>query len=114
VLAGRREVAAAADHAAERLAALAAGIGARLLLVMDGDRQSIYRGDPAGLALELNRILADAAKRRGISILDLHPVFAAHWAGHHRRFEFEADAHWNELGHSIVATAIAERIRQAP
>jgi hypothetical protein len=113
VLAAERDAAAAADHAVARLATLAASIDARLLLVMDGDRQAIYRGDPTSPALALNRILAGAAERHRAAFLDLHPVFAAHWGAHRRRFDFEADGHWDELGHSIVGAAIAERIRQA-
>jgi hypothetical protein len=112
VLAAQREVAAVADHAAARLAALAAGVGARVLLVMDGDQQAIYRGDVDGPALVLNRIMAQAAERHGLPLLDLHPVFAAHWAAHRRRFEFNTDSHWNELSHSIVGTAVADRIRR--
>jgi hypothetical protein len=114
ILEMQRDVAAAADHAVERLAALAAAADARLLMVIDGDRHAIYRGDAASPALALNRILANAAERHRAAFLDLHPVYAAHWAAHHRRFDFEADGHWNELGHSIVGTAIADRIRQAP
>jgi hypothetical protein len=113
ILRQRREVAAVADHASARLAGLAAGIGARLLLVMDGDRYAIYRGDPSSPALELNRIMAAAAAKLSIGFLDLHPIFAAHWAAHHRRFDFDADGHWNELGHSVAADAIAGRIREA-
>lgn len=111
VLAERREVEAASDHAVARLAALADRIGARLLLVMDGDRNAIYRGTTSR-ALDLNAILSEAAARRGVSFLDLHPVFAAHWASHHQRLNFNDDAHWNELGHSVVGYAIAERIRR--
>jgi hypothetical protein len=114
VLATQRDVAAVADHAVARLAALAAAVDARLLMVMDGDRHAIYRGDAASPALALNRMLADATERHRAVFLDLHPVFAAHWTARHQRFDFEADGHWNELGHSIVGTAIADRIRQAP
>jgi hypothetical protein len=114
VLTVQRDVSAAADHAVARLAALADAVDARLLMVIDGDRHAIYRGDAASPALALNRILADAAERHHATFLDLHPVFAAHWAAHHRRFDFDADGHWNELGHSIVGAAIADRIRQAP
>ena len=111
ILTARRDVAAVADHAVERLAALAGGIGARLLLVMDGNRQAVYRG-VSSEALDLNRIMGDAASRRhGVEFLDLHPIFTAHWAAHRRRFEFNADGHWNELGHSVVGAAIADRIR---
>jgi len=113
VLAAHREVAAVADHAVARLAVLAGGIGAHLLLVMDGDRGAIHGGRATSPALTLNRILAEAARRHGVGFLDLHPQFAAHWAAHHRRFSFEADGHWNELGHSIAGMAIAERIRNA-
>ncbi len=113
ILAARRDVAAVADHAVARLAALAGGIGARLLIAMDGDRQAIYRGDAASPVLQLNGILAEAASRHGIAFLDLHPRFAADWAAHHRRFDFDADGHWNERGHSVAAAAIARRIEEA-
>ena len=113
VLALRRKVAAVADHGTARLAELAGGIGARLLLVMDGDRQAIYRGDATSPALRLNQILADAAARHGVGFLDMHHVFADHWATHHRRFEFSADGHWNESAHSVVASSIAQYIRQS-
>lgn len=113
VLALRSEVAAVADHGTARLAELADGIGARLLLVMDGDRQAIYRGDAMSPALRLNQILADAAARYGVGFLNMHHVFADHWAAHHRRFEFGADAHWNESAHSVVASSIAQYIRRS-
>jgi hypothetical protein len=113
VLADRRGIAAVAEHAVVRLSALAGQVGARLLVAMDGDRNAIYRGDANNGALALNNMLAEAAKRHGVGFLDLQAVFAAHWEAHHRRFDFDAEAHWNELGHRIVGTAIAERIRQA-
>jgi len=113
ILKERREVEAVADYGVERLAALAHDIGARLLLVMDGDRRSLYAHIDS-LAVELNRIMAAAAHRHHVDFLDLQPVFAADWAEHHRRFSFDADDHWNELGHSIVAKAIAARIGQSP
>jgi lysophospholipase L1-like esterase len=113
ILAQQREVAAVTDHAVARLAAIAAGVDARLLLVMNGDLEAIYRGDTASPALTLNRVLAEAAKRHNVPLIDMHPIFTAHWAANHRHFNFEADGHWNELGHSIAATAIAAHIRQA-
>ena len=108
-----RKVEAVADHAVARLAGLAAGVGARLLIVMDGDRQAVYRGEQSSPVLELNRIMAAGAVNHGVAFLDLHSNFSAHWAAQHRRFEFVADGHWNELGHSVAAAAIAERIREA-
>ena len=113
ILKHKRKVEAVADHAVARLAGLAAGVGARLLIVMDGDRQAVYRGEQSSPVLELNRIMAAGAVNHGVAFLDLHSNFSAHWAAQHRRFEFVADGHWNELGHSVAAAAIAERILEA-
>ncbi len=104
---------AVADYGAARLAALAKSLGARLLLVMDADRSRIYTGDASSPVLALNRMMAAAADRQGVAFLDLHPVFAAHWAVHRRRFNFATDWHWNELGHSLVGAAVAEHIKNA-
>jgi lysophospholipase L1-like esterase len=112
VLAARNDVIAVARHAAARLSTMSEGIGARLLLVMDGDRQAIYANQESP-ALELNRIMAAAAEQHGIGFIDLHPIFAAHWRQHRSRLNFETDWHWNELGHSVVAHAVAEHIRKA-
>jgi hypothetical protein len=113
ILAQKQEFAAVTDHAVSRLATAASGIGARLLLVMNGDLDAIYRGGAASPALALNRTLADTAKRHDVALIDMHPIFAAHWAANHRRFNFESDGHWNELGHSLVGAAIAAHIRQS-
>jgi hypothetical protein len=110
VLGLRRDVTTVAEHASARLAALAKRAGARLIFVMDGDRQAIYRGDKTSPALQLNRILADAAARRGVDLVDMHPVFAEHWSDHHERFEFISDGHWNALAHAVVARALAKHI----
>ena len=113
ILKQKRTVEAVADHTVARLAGLAAGVGARLLIVMDGVRQAVYRGEQSSPALELNRILAVAAANHGVALVDLHSNFSAHWAAHHRRFDFDTDGHWNELGHSVAAAAIAKHIREA-
>jgi len=110
VLALRRDVTAVAEHASARLAALAKSVGARLVFVMDGDRQAIYRGDKTSPALQLNQILADAAARSEVDLINMHPVFAEHWSGHHQRFEFASDGHWNALAHVVVADAVAKYI----
>ena len=80
---------------------------------MDGVRQAVYRGEQSSPALELNRILAVAAANHGVALVDLHSNFSAHWTAHHRRFDFDTDGHWNELGHSLAAAAIAKHIREA-
>jgi lysophospholipase L1-like esterase len=111
VLANRLEIMAVADHAVVRLATLVSEIGARLLIVMDGDRDTIYQGSPSPL-LELNQIMVGAADRHDVNFLDLHPIFTAHWTAHHQRLHFDSDFHWNELGHSVAGAAIAARIQE--
>jgi len=103
---------AATDHLFGRLDEAAGVADARLLLVMDGHRQHIYRGaDPASSkALALNRLAARVAATHGIPFLDLHPVFAADWREHGRRLEHVHDAHWNARGHALAARAVARRL----
>jgi hypothetical protein len=103
-----------------RLAAESAQAGARLLLVMDGVRAPIERGE-AGLpealdygsgALRLNRMAAEEAARLGIPFLDLHPVFAADFRQQQHPFAFKTDGHWNTHAHALAARAVASRLRE--
>jgi hypothetical protein len=112
VLSHEAEIKVATDYLFNRLTERARSIGAKLLLVMDGDRDAIYSGRLESPALRLNRIAAESAKRAGIAFLDLHPVFAADWAEKHQRFDFEADAHWNENGHTVAGAAILEALKE--
>ena len=105
-------VAAVTDYLFARIAAQAHNSGARLLIAMDGDRFAIYQGRSDSEALELNRMAAATAARHGIAFIDLQPVFAADWATAQRRFDFDADAHWNEYGHAVAGTAIARELRR--
>ena len=82
------------------------------MLVIDGDRGSIYAGID-GHALILDRIAARVAAAHQIPFVDLEPVFAADWQAHHRRFNSHADNHWNEYGHEVAANAIAAALRAA-
>lgn len=110
VLALEPEIRVVTDYLFARLKARAEAIGARLQFVMDGDRAAIYAGKATSPALRLNAIAAEAARRHGLPFLDLHPVFAADWAQHRKRFEFDADAHWNRYGHEVAAAAIAAEL----
>jgi hypothetical protein len=101
---------AATDYLFQRMAGWARANNANLLLLMDGDRQSIYSGAPSS-ALQLNAMAAELAARHGIAFIDLHPRFAADWANHHQRFDFAADNHWNERGHAVAAAAVANHVR---
>ena len=107
------DLVAVADYGTARLAAVAKSLGASLLIVMDGDRHRIYTGDTTSPAFAYNRMMAAAASKHDVALLDLHPLFAAHWAANRRPFNFATDWHWNELGHSLAGTAIAEHIKTA-
>ncbi len=112
VLADQAGVAAVTDYLFGRIDAAVHAMGARLLLAMDGDRYAIYRGTDSP-ALALNTLAADIAARHHIPFLDLEPVFLADWQANHRRFDFDADSHWNEHGHQVAARAIADGLRAA-
>ena len=110
VLADRRGVEAVTDYLFGRLDAVVNAVGARLLLAMDGDRFAIYRGADSP-ALVLNQLAEETARRHNIPFVDLHPAFAADWQSEHRRFDFDADGHWNEHGHEVAAGAIGHALR---
>ncbi len=107
VLDDKETIAAVTDHLFGRLERVADGMGARLVLVMDGDRRPIYAGLPgSSRATQLNDMAADLAARRNIPFLDLQPVFESDWAVNGRRFSFETDNHWNDYGHDVAARAL--------
>jgi hypothetical protein len=112
VLADQAGVTAVTDYLFGRIDATVHAIGARLLLAMDGYRFAIYQGSDSP-ALALNRLAADTAARHHIAFIDLEPVFEADWRAEHRRFDFDADGHWNEHGHAVAAAAIAQAMRES-
>jgi hypothetical protein len=111
-LADRAGVTAVTDYLFGRIDAVVHAMGARLLLAMDGDRFAIYQNSDSP-ALALNRLAAETAARRRIPFVDLEPAFEADWRAEHRRFDFDADGHWNEHGHAVAAAAIARALRAA-
>ena len=112
VLADEAGVTAVTDYVFGRIDATVHAMGARLLLAMDGDRFAIYQGGDSP-ALALNRLAAETAARHQIPFIDLEPVFEADWRAVHRRFDSDADGHWNEHGHAVAAAAIAQALRAA-
>lgn len=88
-----------------------------VLLVMDGDRGSIYAGrDSAGLyaegALRLNAMAEQVAAEESIPFFDLHEVFERDYAQNQRMFNSARDRHWNEYGHEVVAKVIHEYVTE--
>jgi lysophospholipase L1-like esterase len=101
----------ATQYVVTQLRLKAAECGADLVLVMDGDRSSIYAGrtEPSS---NLNAIVNSVTEQQGIPLVDLHEVFLSDYLKHHERFNFEADYHWNKRGHAIAAHAIAKLLTE--
>ena len=86
----------------------------KLLLVFDGNRRAIYKGENSSTkrtSLWLSGVAAQA-RALDIPVLDLHPIFSEDFQLHGQHFEFQHDNHWNVRGHSIVGKSIAEFIDQ--
>ena len=86
--------------------------GDRIVLVLDGIRPELY--DSTALArnadsyvARMRDYLVSQARARGFEVVDMQPIFRAHYETHGQRFESRNEAHWNALGHAVVAEAIA-------
>jgi len=82
-----------------------------ILLVVDGMRQSLYSKEAAKKASGsyfdiMRKYFMARAKARGFEVIDMHPVFNMHYRINKQKFEYPIDAHWNELGHKLVADEI--------
>lgn len=91
----------------------------RILLVVDGQRQSIYTGEAEDIRQEsyfgrMRTHLIRQAGHSGYEIIDMHPVFERHYAAHGQKFQFEKDGHWNTLAHRLAAQEILENPALAP
>lgn len=84
---------------------------ARILIVLDGLRSSIYQ--PEKKATEQKSYFAkmrdyviQTAVEYGYPVVDLHQAFETDYRRNGRRFEFEIDPHWSGYGHGVAARAI--------
>lgn len=85
----------------------------QIVLTFDAIRPDLY--DPA-LANDAERgtwgimrtYVMDQARARGMGVVDMHPVFVAHYAREHRHFESPNDGHWNAMAHGLVTTAVED------
>ena len=83
----------------------------RVILVLDGDRTSIYSGNRdrnAGTyeSICFNYLIDKATASKNIEVIDMHDIFQKEWFQNKKMFNYSYDGHWNELGHSLVADAI--------
>ena len=93
--------------------------GIELLLVPVPPKGAIY---PEKIGLETTVPPAEAApyleeffgelRRRGVSALDLTPIFAAHREDARGPLYCRTDSHWSGVGCVLAAQAIAQKVRQ--
>jgi hypothetical protein len=90
-----------------------AGLAPRqIALVVDAVRPALYdaRARDAAAATYAGRLrgyLLERGRQAGFEVLDMEPIFAAHFTRDSVRFEYPMDAHWNEVGHHVAAEAVA-------
>jgi len=86
--------------------------GKPVLMILDGNRKSIYeeKNDIDANRLEsiaYTYIKEQAKKIDTISLIDMHTIFQKNWSKFKKPFDYKNDYHWNELGHLLVADTIA-------
>ena len=87
-------------------------IDARLLLILDANRASIYEN--ASLNDSKIHLFQEATKATAenlnIPLLELDPVFRETWKLEKKKFEFKFDGHWNGYAHRIISETLKSRI----
>ncbi|MET0154250.1 MAG: SGNH/GDSL hydrolase family protein [Candidatus Binatia bacterium] len=96
-----------------QLARLERSSGTRFVLLMDASRDAIYGGrDPRETrAYVMNRIAAEASAGAGLTFVDLTSEFERDYRGHHLRFEFPHDGHWNARAQALAAREACRALR---
>lgn len=107
----------ATEYIIKHMKAVCEKMDSTLLIVIDGDRNSIYRQKESDElykegALSLNSITRDAAKKYAAHFIDMHPVFEKKYMAYQQSFNFKTDNHWNAAGHSLVSATIADYIKR--
>ena len=87
----------------------------RVIILLDGDRSSIYAGisqrdinKPVNILYEELKILSKDIPN--VDVIDLHNFFHNDWLNKNEKFNYDYDYHWNEHGHSIAAEALLDKI----
>lgn len=99
----------------ERLKALGATYDFEAILLVDADRPSIYPGprkNGRSSFEEERKGFLELARRHGLNVIDLAPVFARHWQDHRQRLDWlPLDGHWNHIAHGLAADEVLKRVR---
>ena len=69
------------------------------------DRRSLETAQHSYFGLMRTALIAKAERAR-FQVLDMQPLFRKDFAARGKKFEFESNAHWNEEGHRVFATAV--------
>ena len=83
-----------------------------VLLVLDGDRSSIYeqvsgtRDTTHWRNKAFEKLKIESNQYENIRVLDMHEIFLEKWRDNQQRYEYSYDWHWNEWGHKVAADAI--------
>lgn len=82
-----------------------------ILFVMDGIRPALYSQETIDKAensfyAQMKRYFSEQAFSMGYIVIDMQPVFIKKYKLDGSKFEFDIDAHWNELGHRLVAEEV--------
>lgn len=82
----------------------------RILLVLDGVRPSLYKGDGTysreSFWGTMHDYMMANANDLGFEIIDMNTTFTSQYIRYGDRFEFPTDDHWNGFGHKLVAEQI--------
>ena len=86
-----------------------------VILVFDGIRTEIYRNDSLNTDFEkyhssMNEYLINASLKYNFNIINLHESFENHYKIHKKKFNFDIDYHWNELGHKIASDELLKKL----
>ncbi len=86
----------------------------RIIFMIDGDRESMYKGkvDATHQVLQDDSLLFEKqAAEHGFEFVDMEPIQMAHWRTYHERMDFlPVDGHWNQVSHRLAAEAILKKL----
>lgn len=90
-----------------------------IVLVVDAMRPEIYDEKQLSEARasyfgQMRTRLIARAREKGLTVVDMEPVFRAAYAADKRSFEYPTDGHWNEYAHSVVTMAVRGALRDWP